>query len=83
MSIHNARSEAMNVKSLLYTPAIVHARKLPNIIFHPGRPPLDAGRARRPANEPRGEDEKAVLSPLPQFLSLDGVMQVARQVRSE
>lgn len=36
MSIHNVRSEAMNVKSPVYM-AIVHAWKLPNIIFHLGR----------------------------------------------
>lgn len=35
MSIHNVRSETMNVKSSVYT-TIVHARMLPNIIFHLG-----------------------------------------------
>lgn len=40
MSIHNTRSEAMNVKSPVYT-AIVHARKLPNIIFHLSDGPPD------------------------------------------
>lgn len=64
MSIHNARSEAMNVKSPVYTgdSARTEAAK-----YHFSSRTVSLGRSLHPRAN-RGRNKKAVLSPLPVFV---------------